>query len=127
MSITSIWVSKLETARSRILARNAETIFCHDESTDDLVMLFDSGKPGLILSIELFDGEAEFESLNLAKACKFVESAKGRCDFKMTHAGIDFDDESAKWPEPPAEEGPGSKLFDDNDDDNAGWWKRGDA
>lgn len=124
MSITTIFVSDLETPRARILVANAETVFTYVDDSKEFAMLFESGESGGIVAIELFDGEIELESISLSIACKMVESVKGRCDFAMSHAGVDLDAESVRWLDAGLgdEESSGRTLFDDEDADD---WKGG--
>ena len=118
--------SQLKTSRARIHAHSAALIIAVDDADyDEPVVLFRSDSVGPIVTIELDEGDLLFETENLIKAIGFVASIKGRCDFKLSHAGVQFKEEG--WAdEPPVSSEPTIyDLLKDDDDDPANWWKKG--
>ncbi len=124
----SINIFDLGTSLAKIYASRASLIIAIDESSyDDPVVLFDSNGANITLTIELESGDVLFETANLHLVCDFINTVKGRCDYQMSHEGINPDDHADGWPKPlESFDEKLERLFED-EDDGADWWKGGDA
>ena len=119
--------SQLGSSRGLIALKAAALIVASSEANfDEPAVLYDSGKDGLLVQINLEDGDLIFETANLHEACKAVTRVKGECHFTMLHTGI-VAIPGDQWPDGGLlEEKADTEGFDD-DHDSADWWKRGDA
>ena len=116
--------TELGSSRALIALKAAALIVASCEASfDEPAVLYDSGKLGLLVEIELEAGDLIFETSNLHQACNAVIRVKGECHFSMRHTGVAAipDDQ---WPDGGKATQANTEGFDD-DHDSADWWKRG--
>ena len=114
--------------RTLALMRLASIVVADDG--DEQAVVYDEPAPGgNLLTVFLHPGDVMFEQSNLQELCRIVAEVKGRCDFRVTGKPV----VEQKFP---TKLGPTNRIKesfstefvfdDDNDDEPANWWKRGD-
>lgn len=109
------------------LMRLASIVIASDG--DDRCVLYDEPSPGgHLLSVLLHPGDVMLEQKNLRELCRIVTEVKGRCDFKIAEATpVETKFSTELEPTNRIKESLLREAFDDDDDERANWWKRGDV
>ena len=115
-------------ARHRIMMAN---VIIAEDGDEEAVLYSDPKAGGSVLVVEMGPGDILFESADFRRLCSMVSKLKGGCCFKIA-AAIQtvemFKDELGPTNRIADSQSLESYLRNDDDDDEpANWWKRGDA